>query len=73
MSVERHEIQEENVGAYLLGALTEFEEQAFLRHLKECPVCSDEVARLRPAVDALPRSAHSARATARAEGIASCG
>jgi hypothetical protein len=57
MSVERHEIQEENVGAYLLGALTEFEEQAFLRHLKECPVCSDEVARLRPAVDALPRSA----------------
>lgn len=57
MSVERHEIQEENVGAYLLGALTEHEEGAFMRHLDECPVCSDEVARLRPAVDALPRSA----------------
>jgi hypothetical protein len=57
MSVTRHEIQEENVGAYLLGALTEVEEQAFVRHLEECPICSDEVARLRPAVDALPRSA----------------
>jgi hypothetical protein len=57
VSVERHDIQEENVGAYLLGALTEFEERDFLRHLDECPVCSDEVARLRPAVDALPRSA----------------
>ena len=57
MSVERHDIQEENVGAYLLGALTEFEEGAFLRHVEECPVCSDEVARLRPAVDALPRAA----------------
>lgn len=56
MSVERHHIQEENVGAYLVGALTEFEERAFVRHLDECPVCSDEVARLRPAVYALPRS-----------------
>ncbi len=56
MSVTRHEIQEENVGAYLLGALSEVEEQAFVRHLQECPVCSDEVARLRPAANALPRS-----------------
>ena len=56
MSVTRHEIQEENVGAYLLGALSDVEEQAFVRHLQECPVCSDEVARLRPAADALPRS-----------------
>lgn len=56
MSVERHEIQQENVGAYLLGALTDVEQRAFVRHLDECPVCSDEVARLRPAADALPRS-----------------
>ena len=56
VSVERHDIQQENVGAYLLGALTDHEETSFLRHLEECPVCSDEVARLRPAVDALPRS-----------------
>ena len=56
MSVERHQAQEENVGAYLLGALTEIELRAFERHLGECPVCRDEVERLRPAVDALPRS-----------------
>ena len=56
MSVDRHELQQENVGAYLLGALSDYEEAAFLRHLDECPVCSDEVARLRPAVEALPRS-----------------
>lgn len=56
MSVDRHDIQQENVGAYLLGALSEYEEAAFLSHLDECPVCSDEVARLRPAVEALPRS-----------------
>jgi anti-sigma-K factor RskA len=56
MSVERHQAQEENVGAYLLGALTEVELRAFERHLAECPVCRDEVERLRPAVHALPRS-----------------
>ena len=56
MSVERHQAQEENVGAYLLGALAEVELRAFERHLAECPVCRDEVERLRPAVEALPRS-----------------
>ena len=56
MSVERHQAQEENVGAYLLGALTDVEAHAFERHLADCPVCRDEVERLRPAVDALPRS-----------------
>ena len=56
MSVERHHAQEENVGAYLLSALTEVEERAFEEHLQECPVCQDEVDRLRAAVGALPRS-----------------
>ncbi len=56
MSLERHDIQQENAAPYLLGALTEFEAHAFERHRDECPVCSDEVARLRPAVEALPRS-----------------
>jgi len=56
MSVERHHVQEENVGAYLLRALTEVETRAFEQHLEECPICQDEVDRLRPAVDALPRS-----------------
>jgi len=56
MSVERHRAQEENVGAYLLSALTEIEERAFEKHLEDCPICQDEVDRLRPAVHALPRS-----------------
>lgn len=56
MNVERHQAQEENVGAYVLGALTDVEVRAFERHLEECPVCRDEVERLLPAVEALPRS-----------------
>ena len=56
MSVERHDIHQESVGAYLLGALDERECKSFESHLAECPVCRDEVERLRPAADALPRS-----------------
>lgn len=56
MSVERHDIHQESVGAYLLGALDERERQSFEGHLDECPVCRDEEKRLRPAADALPRS-----------------
>jgi anti-sigma factor RsiW len=56
MSVERHDIHQESIGAFLLGALDESELRAFESHLDECPVCRDEVERLRPAVEALPRS-----------------
>ena len=56
MSVERHDIHEESVGAYLLGALDEAETRNIEGHLAECHVCRDEVERLRPAVNALPRS-----------------
>ncbi len=56
MSVERHNMHEENVGAYLLRALTEVEEGRFELHLAECPLCQEEVARLRPPADALPRA-----------------
>jgi len=56
MSVERHDIHQDSVGAYLLGALDEAELQNFEGHLQECPVCRDEVERLRPAAEALPRS-----------------
>jgi len=56
MSVERHELFEGDVGAYLLGALEQVEERRFEDHLQECPVCEEEVERLRPAVQALPRS-----------------
>ena len=56
MTVERHQVEEENVGAYLLGALTDPEVRSFEEHVAECPICRDELERLRPAVDALPRS-----------------
>lgn len=56
MSVERHEIHEQSAGAYVLGALDPGETANFERHLEECHLCRDEVERLRPAVDALPRS-----------------
>ena len=56
MSVEQHELHEQSVGAYLLYALDEAEAANFEHHLEECHVCRDEIERLRPAVDALPRS-----------------
>ena len=56
MSVERHDLLKEDVGAYLLDALDDAERGRFEAHLRECPVCADEVERLRPAVWALPRS-----------------
>jgi anti-sigma-K factor RskA len=56
MSFERHEIVQEDCGAYVLGALSDEEHTRFARHLGECPVCRDEVDRLQTAVDALPRS-----------------
>lgn len=56
MSVERHEIYEQDSGAYVLGALSDEEHTRFVRHLLECHVCRDEVDRLERAVDALPRS-----------------
>jgi anti-sigma-K factor RskA len=52
-----HAGYEENVGAYLLGALPELERQAFERHIERCGDCRSEVERLRPAVEALPRAA----------------
>ena len=58
MSVERHQIHEEDVGAYLLYALSDVERQRFETHLEECAVCQDEASRLRPAVHALPRSVY---------------
>jgi anti-sigma-K factor RskA len=56
MSFERHELIQEDCGAYVLDALSDEEHTRFVRHLTECPVCRDEVDRLQHAVDALPRS-----------------
>jgi anti-sigma-K factor RskA len=56
MSTRDHTSYREEIGAYLLGALTDPERQAFEQHLRECAECREEVERLRPAADALPRS-----------------
>jgi anti-sigma-K factor RskA len=51
-----HARYHDDVGAYLLGALSEIEARAFEGHLADCAECRDEVERLRPAAVALPRS-----------------
>jgi hypothetical protein len=51
-----HESHAEATGAYLLGALPDLEREAFERHVMGCSTCRDEVERLRPAAEALPRS-----------------
>src|SRR5947199_5032416 len=47
---------EENVGAYLLGALPELEAEVFERHLDSCGSCRRELEQLRVASEALPRA-----------------
>ena len=56
MTTRDHERYRDDAGAYLLGALTDLERQAFERHLAGCRDCRDELDRLRPAADALPYS-----------------
>jgi len=56
VSARDHSVYRQEVGAYLLGALTELEQQAYERHLAGCAECRNEVELLRPAADALPRS-----------------
>jgi anti-sigma factor RsiW len=51
-----HERYQEDVGAYLLGALEPAEQSAFEGHLASCPECRAELEQLRVAADALPRS-----------------
>jgi len=51
-----HAHHRDDVGAYLLGALNDIDRKAFERHLRACDECREEVARLRPAADALPSS-----------------
>jgi anti-sigma factor RsiW len=54
--VSDHDRHQEDVGAYLLGALEPAEQGAFEGHLAGCPDCRAEVEQLRMAADALPRS-----------------
>jgi len=51
-----HEKHADDPAAYLLGALSELEHQAFERHLMGCSTCGEELDHLRPAAEALPRS-----------------
>jgi anti-sigma-K factor RskA len=57
MNARDHTRYADDSGAYLLGALHDLERQAFESHLAVCVDCREEVDRLRPAADALPRSA----------------
>lgn len=56
MSARGHERYEDDLGAFLLGALPDEESAEFERHLATCAACRQEADRLRPAADALPRS-----------------
>ena len=56
MSAAEHKRFEGDIGAFLLGALTADEHDAFERHVATCHVCQDELERLRGAADALPRA-----------------
>ena len=51
-----HEQYEENVGAYLLGALPELEAEVFEKHVATCADCRRELEQLRLAAEALPRA-----------------
>ena len=56
MTSPEHAAHEQDVGAYLLGALSAEEAAAFERHARACHACADELERLGVAVEALPRS-----------------
>jgi hypothetical protein len=56
VTAQDHNHFREEIGAYLLGALTDRERTAFEQHMDGCAACRDEVEQLRAAADALPRS-----------------
>jgi hypothetical protein len=56
MTAGDHTTFKDEVGAYVLGALSDAERASFEGHLVDCAECRHEVERLRPAADLLPRS-----------------
>jgi anti-sigma-K factor RskA len=52
-----HERWADASGAYVLGALEADEAERYAEHLRECPVCEEEVRSLRVAAEALAASA----------------
>lgn len=51
-----HEQYAEDVGAFVLGALSELEASALERHAATCAICHAEIDKLRAAAEALPAS-----------------
>ena len=56
MNARSHDEYQENIGAYVLGALPELETEVLERHLATCETCRAEVERLQPVPHALARS-----------------
>lgn len=56
MSARSHEEYQENIGAYVLGALPELEHEVLERHIATCESCRAEAERLMPVTDVLARS-----------------
>lgn len=56
MSAPDHRRWEDDLAAWMLGALEETEAEAFERHLAGCERCRADLNWLRPAVDTLPAS-----------------
>lgn len=56
MTTRSHDEHDDNIGAYLLDALSELEAEVFERHLAGCAICHEQVTYLRLAAEALPRS-----------------
>jgi len=56
VTIRDHAEYEEAVGAYVLDALPELEAEVFERHMLRCDDCREQVERLQPSVDALPRA-----------------
>jgi anti-sigma-K factor RskA len=56
VSTTEHRRWEDDLAAWMLGALDEPEAERFERHLAGCERCRTDLDRLRPAVDSLPAS-----------------
>jgi anti-sigma-K factor RskA len=56
VSVRSHEEYQDNIGAYVLGALPELEAEVLERHIAGCESCRSDVESLRPVTAAMMRS-----------------
>lgn len=68
MSAEDHRRWEDELAAWMLGALEQSEAEEFERHLAQCERCRSDLEWLRPAVDAIPASVTQVAAPPRLRG-----